>query len=107
MQHDCGGNGSEGRKLKGACFLREEAASEATTVVCAFAVPTAPLAAPLPFALALSPAKYGLAVPSGSKVVVTDLVSGAVLGTYANGRPVTYSGQVESLDVKLIKLAVE
>lgn len=78
--------------------------AEAASVVCAFAVPTAASASQFPFVLAMQPAKYGLAVPtSGSNVVVTDLVSGAVLGKYASG-PVTYSGQLGALDVKLIKI---
>eukprot|EP00729_Bicosta_minor_P010733 gene10733-29476_t len=96
-------NNTNPNDLKGACFLRDTEA-EAASVVCAFAVPTAASASQFPFVLAMQPAKYGLAVPtSGSNVVVTDLVSGAVLGKYASG-PVTYSGQLGALDVKLIKI---
>jgi hypothetical protein len=56
------------------------------------------------YALNMAPAKYGLVVPAGSKVQVTDLVSGAVLGSYTGD--ITYAGAVGGLDVQLLKLAV-
>jgi hypothetical protein len=53
----------------------------------------------------MDPAKYGLgAVPAGSHVVVTDLVTGASLGTYTS--TITYSASVPAFGVQLLKLVV-
>ena len=49
-------------------------------------------------------AKYGLAVPAGSQVEVTDLATGAKLGSYPNN--ISYSAAVPAFGVSLLKLAV-
>jgi hypothetical protein len=95
--------------LYGACFLRPASAAPpvpAASVVCALALPTNATAgaAPLPFALALAPARYGLAVPAGGHVALTDLVSGAALGAYSG--VVTWNSTVAPFAVRVVKLAV-
>ena len=85
---------------RGACFLREKP-SEAPSVVCAIAVMDA---AAVSVSLSMQPAKYGLVVPSGGKVEVLDLLTGAAIGTFAGN--VTYTGSVPGYSVKVLKLSV-
>lgn len=89
--------------LMAGCFLREAKGGVAASVVCAIALPSSPAAA-APYALDLVPARYGLDVPSGSHVVVSDLMTGAVLGTYTDS--VTYGSTVAPLTIQLLHLAV-
>ena len=91
--------------LLGQCFLRDKE-NESHSVVCAVALPTASPAAAT-YTLSMIPAKYGLTTPVGSRVFVTDLVTGASLGSYAPALPVTYSSSVPAFGVQLLKLTVE
>ena len=77
--------------------------NEAPSVVCAVALPTRAAAA-VHFALNLVPSQYGLVVPPGSKVAVTDLATGAQLGSYTDN--VTYATTITSFGVLVIKLSV-
>eukprot|EP00040_Diaphanoeca_grandis_P028556 m.165564 g.165564 ORF g.165564 m.165564 type:complete len:821 (+) comp31388_c0_seq1:121-2583(+) len=88
--------------LHGQCFLRETA-KEAASVVCAVALPADTAAAT--YTLAMEPSKYGLVVPTGSSVQATNLMTGAILGTYSAN--VTYSASVAPFEVQLLKLEVK
>ena len=59
---------------------------------------------PARYSIAVQPVRYGLAVPPGGHVVLTDLRTGEVLGTFAEN--VTYSALVPALGMQLLKLAV-
>ena len=52
----------------------------------------------------MQPSKYGLIVPSGGKVAVSDLLTGAAMGSFVGN--VTYSGSVPGFSVKVLKLSV-
>ena len=97
-------SGATGGHLEGACFLREKV-DESASVVCAIALPAA-TPAEASFALDLVPARYGLRLPAGSQLQLTDLQSGVVLGSFAAGANVKYSASVAALRVTLLKLAV-
>jgi len=92
--------------LLGGGFLRDAAAdgSEVASLVCAVALPTNNNRAS--FTLDMDPAKYGLSVPTGGKVVLSDLQTGDALGSFAGGQSVTYSGSVPALSVQLLLLQV-
>ena len=94
-----------GDGLKGACFLRDTTRDASSSVVCAIALPAKSSdAAGVAYKLNMLPAKYGLAVPAGSQVEVTDLATGAKLGSYPNN--ITYSAAVPAFGVSLLKLTV-
>lgn len=86
--------------LQGSCFLRETA--EESSVVCAMALPARKPAAS--FKLNMEPSKYGLSVPAGHVVTVTDLFTGSTLGTYTS--TITYGATVQPLTVQVIKLSI-
>ena len=52
----------------------------------------------------MRPSKYGLVVPDGWLVSLTDLLTGAVLGNFTT--KVTYSASVPAFGVQLLKLTV-
>ena len=89
-----------GDGLKGACFLRD--ATKEASVVCAIALPTKS-SSNATYKLDMLPSKYGLAVPTGSQVAVTDLATGAKLGSYSDR--VTYSAALPAFGVALLKLS--
>jgi hypothetical protein len=92
------------KDLKGACFLRDSTSKEAASVVCAIALPTKTNPAGGAYSLSIAPSKYGMAVPSGSKVALTDLATGKALGSFDSD--VTYSATVPVFGVQLLKLTV-
>jgi len=94
-------NDATSTTLKGGCFLRDPV-GEAPSVVCAIANEGGSAAAT--YALAMAPAKYGLVVPSGGTVTVTDLMTGASVGSLAGN--VTHSGSVAPFDLQVLKLTV-
>ena len=89
--------------LFGQCFMRDLNPAEVTSIVCALAMPTNATQTTT-FALAMDPAKYGLVVPAGGKVIVTDLMSGAAVGTYETR--VTWSGVIDAFGVRVVKMVV-
>eukprot|EP00656_Telonema_subtile_P017269 TRINITY_DN19237_c0_g1_i1.p1 TRINITY_DN19237_c0_g1~~TRINITY_DN19237_c0_g1_i1.p1 ORF type:complete len:207 (-),score=39.80 TRINITY_DN19237_c0_g1_i1:103-723(-) len=89
--------------LQAGCFLREKS-SEAPSVVCAVALPTNSSTGVM-YNLSMDPELYGLKLAAGSAVVVTDLMSGSVLGNFKSH--VTYSASVVALDVQILKLSVQ
>jgi hypothetical protein len=94
-----------GQGLKGACFLREGSpTSKDASVVCAIALPTKKNPAGETYKLNMEPSKYGLTVPTGSKVVLTDLATGKALGSFDSN--VVYSSSVPVFGVQLLKIAV-
>merc|ERR1712232_803028 len=90
------------KSLYGACFLREKLAEE-SSLVCAIALPTNQSSAT--YSLSMDPSKYGLSLQSGSTVALSNLLTGARLGSFASS--ITYSAYIASLDVQLLKLSVE
>jgi hypothetical protein len=88
--------------LRSGCFLREKA-GEAPSVVCAISLPSN-VTSSVKYGLAMAPSRFGLTVPPGSKVALTDLETTAALGTYEGN--ITYSGSVSSYGLTLLKLAV-
>ena len=87
--------------LQAGCFLRERE-SETPSLVCALALPTDSGTAS--YALAMDPSRYGLVVPTGSHVEVTDLLTGSALGSYAS--QVTCHGSIAPLSVRVLRLRV-
>jgi len=91
--------------LLGGCFLREKP-NEAPSVVCAIAAPAASPATAT-YKLAIDPAKYGLGgAPAGAHVQLTDLQTGAALGSFAAGAEVAYSAPLAAFGVQLLKLEI-
>lgn len=88
--------------LHGGCFLREKP-TEAASVVCVVALPVNQSA--VKYSLSMEPSKYGLAVPGGSQISLTDLITGKILGKFASN--ITYSASVPAFGVQLLKLTVE
>lgn len=86
--------------LKSGCFLRDKT-GETASVVCAISLPSN-TTSPVSYHLTMAPARFGL--PSGSKVALTDLQSGATLGKF-NGN-VTYTGSITSYGLALLKVSV-
>lgn len=95
-----------GEGLKGACFLRDVSITppEEASVVCAIALSSKPNPAGVAYKLNMKPSKYGLTVPAGSKVALTNLATGKALGSFdAN---IVYEATVPVFGVQLLKLEV-
>jgi len=92
--------------LFGGCFLRDTMAdsNEAASVVCAIALPTKNATAS--YSLNMVPSKYGLMVPAGSMVALSDLQTGKALGSYSDAGNVKYSSSVPAFGVQLLLLRV-
>lgn len=88
--------------LKSGCFLRDKT-GEAASVVCAVSFPSNTTSSAT-YHLTMAPARFGLVVPPGSKVALTDLETAAALGTYDGN--VTYAGSLPSFGLALLKVAV-
>merc|ERR1712203_770362 len=88
------------------CFLRDAAVdgSEAASVVCAVALPTK--GATASYSLSMVASKYGLIVPGGAVVALSDLQTGKALGSYSGAGNVTYSSSVPAFGVQLLLLQV-
>ena len=87
---------------KGSCFLRDRH-PEGASVVCAVAL--AKSSAPISFALDIDPAKYGLKVPPNSPgVTVTNLLTGAPLGTFKDN--VKYGDTLHAYDLRVVLLSL-
>ena len=56
------------------------------------------------FSFALPPSRFGLAVPEGVAVHLTDLVTGASYGMFRS--VVTYSGSLPEFGIALFKLTI-
>jgi hypothetical protein len=89
--------------LKAGCFLRDGKAGESPSVVCAVASPKESVLAN--FSLALHPPRFGLTVPDGAAVALTDLVTGASYGTFQS--VVSYSASLPEFGITLLKLTVK
>jgi hypothetical protein len=89
--------------LRSGCFLRDKS-GEPASVVCAISLPSNSSSSPVGFQLTMAPTRFGL--PAKSKVALTDLETGATLGSWPAGDNVTYSGSVSSWGLTLLKLAV-
>jgi len=81
--------------LKHGCFLRAKP-GETASVVCAVALPTSSAATAYTFSM--EPSKYGLIVPPGGRVALTDLLTSTVLGTFPLN--ITYSASVPTFGVR-------
>ena len=87
--------------LHSGCFLREKA-GEPASVVCAVSNPNNGTNA-VSYQLNMDPSRFGLAKATAtSKVELTDLETGAALGSF--GGNVTYSGSVPPSGLVLLKL---
>ena len=74
--------------------------------MCALALPTNSSASER-FSLRLEPPRFGLEVSAADEVLLADLESGAVLGSFAHGTAVTYAGRVAAFEVRLLRLSVQ
>merc|ERR1719229_248862 len=88
--------------LESGCFLRERP-SEASSVVCAIALPQSNASAT--FTLSMEPSRYGLVVSAGAHTIVEDLLTGEKLGSYSG--TVTYSATVAPFTVRVLKMTVQ
>jgi hypothetical protein len=89
--------------LKAGCFLRDEKPAESPSVVCAVASPKESVRAN--FSLALHPPRFGLIVPDGAAVELTDLITGASYGSFRS--VVTHSASLPEFGIALLKLTVK
>ena len=89
--------------LKAGCFLRDGKSAGSPSVVCAVASPKESVLGE--FSFALHPSRFGLAVPEGVAVHLTDLVTGASYGMFRS--VVTYSGSLPEFGIALFKLTVK
>merc|ERR1712070_805097 len=88
--------------LKSGCFLREGKPNEAASVVCAVALPIRSPA--ITYTFDMNASKYGLTLPVGQHIQLTDLLSGAVLGSFNSS--ITHTASVSSFGLQLLKLSV-
>ena len=78
--------------LKSGCFLRDKT-GEPASVVCAISLPSNTTSS-ISYHFTMTPSRFGMVVPPGTKVALEDLETGAILGKFDGN--VTYTGAVES-----------